>query len=59
MSSKQEIHEAAKAEIVDLKEVRSDFQTLLDKAKQLPPGQLKKQLDDESKAIYRKWGVDV
>ena len=59
MSSKQERHEAAKSEIIDLKEVKADFQTLLNKAKQLPPGQLKKQLDDESKAIYRKWGVDV
>ena len=56
--NKQEQHEAAKAEIVSLKEVRADFQSVVDVFKQLPKGQYKKIWENETlKEIWERYGV--
>lgn len=41
------------------KEKASDMEILLSRFAKLPPGQLKKVLDEESLAIFRKHGIDI
>lgn len=44
--------------IIDQQEVQaSDMQLLLNKIAKIPPGQLKKVLNDEIVAIFNKYGV--
>ena len=40
-------------------EKASDMEIVAGKLRQLPPGQLKKILDDELSAVLRKYGVEV
>lgn len=53
---------AAKAlrEQLDKREaLATDMDVILSRIAQLPPGQLKKVLDDETISIFRKHGIDI
>lgn len=41
------------------REAAADMQTIADRLEQLPPGQLKKILDEDVLAILAKYGVNV
>lgn len=43
----------------EVDEKASDMQIIADKLAQLPPGQLKKILDDDMIAVLKKYGVEI
>lgn len=48
-----------KAQLDKREELASDLEVLVDRLKQLPPGQLKKVLTEEVCVVLRTYGVEV
>lgn len=50
---------AVKARLEEREGKASDMEIILSKFAQLPPGQLKKVLDEETLAVLEKYGIDT
>lgn len=50
---------ALKVQLDQREAIASDMEILVSKIAKLPPGQLKKLLDDETKALLEKYGITL